>query len=423
MPPRKPCDISHPERTGDQPLPAGQIVAHIARRAVTMVPEAGPLADAAVIARGKEILEVGPRRVVLKGFSGTVLDHGPATLMPGLINAHCHVELAHLRGAISPGLGFTGWVRCLLSLPMAGFDEAAALAAAREMSHGGTCAVADIATRHPGRTARVLAREGLAGTVFFEAFGYTPPPGSEPDWPADLTGRDVPQDHTPRSGSTGSPGMPVAADGPDISLAGHALYSTHPERLRAAKAWTVRHGRPFSLHLAEHEGEVALLADGTGEFAELLRKRVLPADYRPPGRSPVAQADALGLLDARTLAVHAVHVDDADIRILIERGCGVCLCPRSNAFIGVGRAPWEKLAAAGAKLCLGTDSPASNTDLDLWNEVRYLLKHGKRFSLAAALAALTTIPAMVLGREKTLGMLAPGMRSGVTLLPGDLDGA
>ncbi|KUG29547.1 amidohydrolase [hydrocarbon metagenome] len=137
----------------------------------------------------------------------------------------------------------------------------------------------------------------------------------------------------------------------------------------------------------------------------------------------MAQADALGLLDARTLAVHAVHVDDADIRILVERGCGVCLCPRSNAFIGVGRAPWEKLAAAGARLCLGTDSLASNTDLDLWNEVRYLLKHGKRFSLTAALAALTTTPARVLGREKTMGMLAPGMRSGVTLLPGDLVGA
>lgn len=436
-----PCDppgTSHQEQTGALSLPAGQIVAHIARRAVTMIPEAGPLDDAAVIARGNVILEVGPRRAVLKGFSGTILDHGPATLMPGLINAHCHIGLAHLRGAIPPGLGFTGWVRCLLSLPMARFDEAAVGAAAREMVGSGIVCVADIAARHPGLAARALAREGLGGTVFFEAFGYTPPPGPEPDWPADLAGWDVPLDHAPCSGSPGSPGsagspgstaspglpdLPESPDRPDISLAGHALYSTHPERLRAAKAWTARHGKPFSLHLAEHEGEVALLADGTGEFAELLRQRVLPAGYRPPGRSPVAQAEALGLLDARTLAVHVVHVDDADIRILIERGCGVCLCPRSNAFIGVGRAPWEKLASAGARLCLGTDSPASNTDLDLWNEVRYLLKHGKGFSLTAALAALTTTPARVLGREKTMGMLAPGMHSGVTLLPGDLVGA
>ena len=408
MPPSDRNGTSRPERPGELPAPGGRVVAHTARRALTMVPGAAPLSDAAVIARGHEILAVGPRRAVLKGFSGTVVDHGPATLVPGLVNAHCHLELSHLRGAIPPGLGFTGWVRRLLSLPMAGFDEAAVAAAAREMSGSGTCAVADIATRHPGETFRALGREGLAGTVFFEAFGYAPPAGPEPEWPAGI--RDL-------------AGVPEHADAPDISLAGHALYSTHPDRLRAAKAWTARHSRPFSLHLAEHEGEVALLADGTGDFAELLRKRVLPADYRPPGRSPVAQADALGLLDARTLAVHVVHVTAADIRMLCERGCAVCLCPRSNAFIGVGRAPWEKLAAAGVRLCLGTDSPASNTDLDLWNEVRYLLDHWERFSLSAALAALTTNPARVLGREKTMGMLAPGMRSGVTLLPGDLDDA
>lgn len=306
---------------------------------------------------------------------------------------------------------------------MARFDEAAVEAAAREMLAGGAMAVADTATRHPGRTARTLARVGLVGTVFLEAFGYTPPAGPEPEWPADLAGFDVRPDHAPHFDSPDTPDTPFAPDLPDISLAGHALYSTHPERLQAAKAWTIRHGRPFSLHLAEHEGEVALLADGSGEFAALVRQRVLPADYRPPGRSPVAQAEALGLLDARTLAVHVVHVDDADIRILAQRGCGVCLCPRSNAFIGVGRAPWDKLAAAGARLCLGTDSPASNTDLDLWNEVRYLLEHWERFSLPAALAAMTTTPAQVLGLKKTMGMLAPGMRSGVTLLPGDLDDA
>jgi cytosine/adenosine deaminase-related metal-dependent hydrolase len=378
---------------------------------MTMVPGAGVLDDAAVIVRGRDILGVGPRRTVLHGFVGPRVDHGDATLVPGLVNAHCHLELSHLRGAIPPGLGFAGWVRRLTSLPMAGFDDAAARAAAREMAETGTVFVADIATRHPGKAARALAAGGLAGTVFFEAFGYAPPAGQEPDWPGDMP---------PPQGASGTPETPEA---PDISLAGHALYSTHPDRLRAAKAWTTRQGLPFSLHLAEHEGETALLADGSGEFAQLLRARVLPADYVPPGRSPVAQADALGLLDAHTLAVHVVHVDAADIRVLAERGCTVCLCPRSNAHIGVGTAPLNALAAAGIPLCLGTDSLASNTDLDLWNEVRYLLKHSDRFSLAAALLAVTTTPSRLLGRETSMGMLAPGMRSGLTLLPGDLENA
>lgn len=389
-----------PPLTHHGPDPS-RLTIHVARRALTMVPGAAPLDDAAVAVRGLEIVDVGPRRVVLKTCSGHVLDHGPATLIPGLINAHCHLELAHLRGAIPPGLGFAGWVRRLVSLPMRDFDQDAAIAAAREMAASGTAGVADIATRHPGRTARVLLREGLAGVVFFEEFGFAPPAGADPEFPADMD-------------------EPVAGEAVQVSVAGHALYSTHPDRLRAAKAWTLRHNRPFSLHLAEHEGEVRLLRDGTGEFADLLRERILPRDYRPPGRSPVAHADALGLLDAHTLAVHAVHIDDRDIRTLVSRGCGVCLCPRSNAFIGVGQAPWDALFTAGARMCLGTDGPASNHDLDLWNEVRYLLDTWKNSSLAVVLAALTVNPARTLGLEKTMGMLAPGMRSGVTLLPGDI---
>jgi cytosine/adenosine deaminase-related metal-dependent hydrolase len=384
---------------------SGRMTAHVARRVMTMAPGAAPLADAAVIVRDREILAVGPRRSTLAGFSGPVLDHGPATLVPGLINAHCHLELSHLRGAIPSGLGFAEWVRRLVALPMGVFDQDAAQAAAREMRTSGTACVADIATRHPGAAARTFSRDDLDFITFFEEFGFTPPAGDTPSWPADLLR------------------LPHGLFAGHISVAGHALYSTHPDRLRAAKAWATRHGKPFSLHLAEHLGEVALLADGTGDFADLLRKRVLPRDFRPPGRSPVAHADALGLLDEHTLVVHAVHVDAADIRILAERNCGVCLCPRSNAYIGVGRAPAEKLAASGARICLGTDSPASNTDLDLWNEVRYLLNHWESFSLADALAALTTTPARLLGRGNTLGMLVTGMRSGVALLPVDLEDA
>lgn len=406
--PHSPAAPGLPGQASGPDVPA---VAHVARRALTMVPGAPPIDDAAVIVRGREVLDAGVRRTVLRGFSGPVTDHGPATLLPGIVNAHCHLELSHLHGAIPPGLDFTAWVRRLLSLPMAGFEEAAVSEAIRGMAETGTAFVADIATRHPGKSLVALSREGMAGTVFFEAFGYAPPTGQEPDWPGGMP---------PASGASGRPETPGA---PDVSLAGHALYSTHPDRLRAAKAWTGRHDRPFSLHLAEHRGEVELLATGGGEFAELLRKRVLPPGYRPPGRSPVAQADALGLLDPRTLAVHAVHVTAADIRILAQRGTTVCLCPRSNAYIGVGQAPAEAYLAAGVPFCLGTDSPASNWDLDLWNEVRYLLNHVERFSLSAVLAALTTTPARLLGREKTMGMLAPGMRSGVTLLPGDLESA
>ena len=183
-------------------------------------------------------------------------------------------------------------------------------------------------------------------------------------------------------------------------------------------AWCARQNKTFTLHLAEHPGEVELLATGKGAFAEILAERILPKDFTPPGMSPVAYADALNLLDDRTLAVHCVRLSDTDIEILRTRRVNVCLCPRSNAFIGVGRAPWERLAHAGINLCLGTDSLGSNHDLNLWNEAEYVLDNFKgALSLADVLAWMTTNPAGALGLEQTLGELTPGKQARYSVVP------
>ncbi|MFP5258214.1 MAG: amidohydrolase family protein, partial [Acidobacteriota bacterium] len=204
------------------------------------------------------------------------------------------------------------------------------------------------------------------------------------------------------------------------TASGHALYSTSPDTLRRAKALCRDRGAPFCLHLAEHPGEVELLASGTGEFAALLRGRLLPGDWRAPGRTPVAEAQAQGLLGRDTLAVHAVHLTKADVAILADSGATACLCPRSNARIGVGTADAPALLAAGIPLALGTDSLASNDDLDLWNEVRALLAAHPGLPGRAILAALTVVPARLLGRANDLGRLAPGATGGIAVIPPDL---
>jgi cytosine/adenosine deaminase-related metal-dependent hydrolase len=385
------------------PLAAGPR-AVTARHMLPMTPGAGRVDDAAVIVRGRHVLAAGPRRQVLRGFAGPVEDFGDAVLVPGLLNAHVHLELSGLGGRSPRGAGFPAWAAWLsgqdLSPPAAGVLATAA----RQMAATGTAGVIDVGSRAGPAVVGALAAEGLSGLVCHETIGFRRRPGADP--PPDLP-------PALEAAVRQTPGVRAAPSG-------HALYSTSPDSLRRAREACRRLGAPFCLHLAETAGEVELLATGTGELAALLLGRLLPRDYRPPGRSPVAEALSLGLLGPDALAVHAVWLSGADRRLLADTGTAVCLCPRSNRHIGVGTADAPALFAAGVPLCLGTDSLASNDDLDLWNEVRALLADHPDFPGQALLPALTTTPARILGRDRELGLLAPGAVGGYAVVPPDL---
>lgn len=381
-----------------------------ARRALSPAPDGGPalrLDDAAVILDGRRILDAGPRRTVLSGFSGPVEDLGEVTLVPGLVNAHVHLELSHLRGRAPHQAGFAAWAAWLVRETRSAGDsrsaqETAIAGAVAAMAAAGTGAVIDIGGPGVLRVAAALEAAGLAGLACQEYFGFRPP--RPEDLPPALAALEAAPRRLVR-----------------LAASGHALYSTSPENLRRARQACRRRGAPFSLHLAEHREESELLATGTGPLADLLRHRVLPRDYRPPGRSPVAEAFALGLLGPDVLAVHAVWCDRSDRALLAATGTVACLCPRSNARIGVGLADAPGLLAAGVPLCLGTDSLASNDDLDLWNEVRTLLADHPGFPPRAVLPALTATPARLLGRPAELGRVGPGAVGGIAIVPPDLE--
>lgn len=364
-----------------------------AARALTLTPGRPMLADAAVVHDGSRILAVGAHRDLAPSHRGPVQDLGEATLVPGLINAHGHLELAHLRGRIRGGQGFLAWVRELLGEPM-GLTPSAVREGLREMRKAGIAACADVSTRNAEAMAGLLRESGLFYVLFAEAIG--------------------------RGGGN------LAACGREPSgvrsLAGHALYSTEPEILCRAKAATREAGLPFSLHLAEHDDEIEILASGSGPFMDLLVSRGLMAGFDPPGNTPVERAAELGLLDGKTLAVHCVKVTDRDIGLLAASKASVCLCPRSNERIGVGRAPWERLARAGINLCLGTDSLASCPDLDLWGEaLAFAQGFAGRLDRESVAALLTRNPARALGIHADFGELAPGRRAVFAQAPAWLD--
>lgn len=362
---------------------------HRAARIMTLAKGVGTLEDAAVLVEDGTILQVGPYAELRSG-DVEVMDHKDAVLVPGLINAHCHLELSHLQGQTLDGVGFVKWVEHLLSLPLMDPDPEAVRAACETLKASGTVMVGDIATRFPEQMAEIMDRAGLSFVSFREAIGEAVPDSTIPE------GNYVHGSH---------------------SAAGHSLYTTHRDLLKAAKRETASRGLPFALHLSEHEDELNIMLGRHSAFLDMLQSRGRLLDFRAPGQRPVQYADALGLLDERTLAVHCVQLDDEDISALARSGATVCLCPRSNRFIGVGRAPWERLRKSGVPLCLGTDSIASNDDLDLWNEAVFMKEHWHGgLDLADVVAMMTRVPARILGAEH-LGSLEPGKAAAFAEVP------
>ncbi|MCF8105257.1 MAG: amidohydrolase family protein [Desulfohalobiaceae bacterium] len=369
-----------------QALRAGKIM--------TMAPDRPLLTDGVLLAADGIIHEIAAYREIKKEYLGPIQDLGPGIMAPGLINAHTHLELSHLKGRTVTGLGFEDWVQSLIRLPLKGIDARTLARVRADLSAGGTACVGDISGHSPSLMHDFLSASGLFFHLFLEQIGFRekalhPLPGKQ---------------NRLRS-----------------SPSGHALYSTHHRTLQLIKGWCREQGHPFAVHLAEHPGEVELLTTGQGRLAGILKKGLLPESFTPPGLTPVTFADRLGLLDPGTLAVHVVYASPEEIELLARRGAAVCLCPRSNALIGVGRAPAEKLLAAGIDVCLGTDSLCSNTDLDLFAEAAFFARDlHLDLGLEQLLALITRNPARILNMDKEIGTLERGKRALFSLVPEEL---
>jgi len=288
-------------------------------------------------------------------------DLGDVAILPPLANAHTHLQLSWLGGKTLWRHGFTLWLKSMLPLLMpaigAGFGSPAQLAAldnACKSLTEQTAYAGDVGGSITGALAAAQAaahKHDLTITHFCEWFGFAPD-GSP--WPERCHSE-------------------IAQNG-DTSCApsAHGLYSTSAANVRKAHAFCKRHGRVFSIHLAESEEETELLCAGTGPLAELYRGCVLPPNWRPPGMRPLPYAQKLGILGHGTLAVHGVQLDQKEIELLAASGAALCLCPRSNYNLAVGEAPVGGLMASGTLLCLGTDGLTSSTDLDIRNEALFL---------------------------------------------------
>ncbi len=370
--------------------------------------DAGVIRDGvAIVGRRGEIVECGPGAEVLPRHAGLPVERVRGVVLPGLVNAHTHLELSSLRGQVPGGAGFVPWVEHLIGLRAeARPDEEpdAIERAVRELDAFGTVAVGEVTNSLAAVPA--LARLGLVGCVFHEVFGVE----------LDPLERRVAALTTIVAERVGAWPTEDLAYAPTP----HTLYTTHREVVRRLVCNARESGARASVHLAEHAAERRFLEAGDGPIVAWYEARLkLRRDLiEHVGKSPVDFADELGVLAPHVLVVHLTDARPAELELVAGRGCPVVFCPRSNLHIETKLPPLHAALAAGITPALGTDSLASNTSLDVLSEARALADRFPGVPAVALLRMATWEGARALGRSD-VGRVVKGARPGLFAIEGD----
>ena len=367
---------------------------------------APPVPRGRVDVRDGRIIGVGAAAGADGAPGRPVVDLGRSAILPALVNAHCHLELSGLRGAVAPAPSMPRWVDGLLERRAEAGppDPDAMRRSVAEARASGTGLFGDVG--NTAAAAPVLAEAGMPARLFREVLAF---PAHAASTAVDAAAADL--------------GSVAAAGRVRVGLAAHAPYSVGPAAFAALDAAArERFPGPRSIHLAESPEEVEFLRTGRGPWRDLLERlgRWDPA-WTPPGCGPVEYLDRLGWLRGGLVAVHGVQLTDAELRRLAGRGVSLVTCPRSNAWTGVGHPPIERFLRSGVRLAVGTDSLASAPDLDLFSELALMRRLAPSAPARRLLACATLHGAEALGFDDELGAVAPGRRAdliGVRIPPG-----
>lgn len=364
-------------------------------RARWLIPVSGPPVEFGTLAiRGDTILAVEP-----SATKPVDVDLGDCVILPGLVNTHTHLDLSGLRGRLTPCRPLPDWLHAVVrqrrqqSPAEVTKDIRAGLA--ESLRHGVTL-VGDIASG--GLSWEVLAVARLRSVVQFELLGLTRT-RAHFLWSAMLDWmRTHPANDQCRAG-----------------LSPHAPYSVRRSLFRAAGALAGARGLPLSVHLAESRDELQLLRDHEGPFRSFLES----VGVWDPGGLCAGVGDVQDALAPapHRLLVHGNYLDPAQVR----PGATVVYCPRTHAAFGHDPHPLPRLLAAGVRVALGTDSLASNPDLDILAEARFVRRTFPEVPAQALLRSITLSGAEALGWADTAGSLEPGKSADLVVIP--LEGA
>ena len=373
---------------------------HIAKYVLA---EAGMLfRDAAVhISDPGRISRLEPWQSPPPSLQTKVIDWGSAIILPGLVNAHTHLELSRLKGRMGKPRTFTGWLQDLIGerrkLSREDYLDSAREGAQLSLASG-TTLLGDISTA--GFSREALKAEKLRKAVFEEVLSFSP------DHAADsVAGLKQRLQHTERDALLIS------------GISPHAPYSVSPRLYREVAQLAKEMGIRIATHVAETRGELEFLERGTGDFRDLLSDLdALPAGWVAPGMPPIPYLEALGCLDQPAILIHCNYLDEDSMARILSRSCSVVYCPRSHAFFGNEPHPVRRLLDMGINVAIGTDSLASNDSLSVLEEMRFLFRIRKDLKCDEILRMATLNGAVALDFGSVLGRLRRGYWADMTIL-------
>ncbi len=360
--------------------------------------DAPPLEDGRVTVDDQRIAKVGETT-----DAAEVVDLGDAALLPGLVNAHTHLEFSALEQPLGQaGMPLPDWIRLVITYRSEAADAVETRLARgwQECLAAGVTTVGEIATTPWPRTENEA--NACRGVLFRELIGLSSARVGQ--------SLDMARDH-----------LAAAPGGWRPGLSPHAPYTVRPDLLEQAVQLANAAGAAVAMHVAESREELQLLQEAGGPFRTLLDDLgAWDAAAIPQGVRPWNYLQALSRA-RRSLVIHGNYLQEDEIALLARRrrSMSVVYCPRTHAYFQHHRYPLAKLLAAGARVALGTDSRASNPDLSLLEEMRFAARRHNP-PLAHVLRTGTLAGAEALGLADEAGSITPGKPANlcVIALPG-----
>lgn len=331
---------------------------------ITMNANSDVYKNGAIAIQGDHFAGVGGQEIVADYLAEQIVDCGGSAVMPGLINAHTHAPMTLLRG-LADDLRLDVWLMGYM-MPVErefvspDYCRLGTMLACAEMIRSGVTSFADM-YYYEEHVARAAAEAGMRAVCSQTVLKFPSPDAGSYDDSLGAAREFI-------KGWTGHP-LIVPSVGP------HAPYTCTPQIIKACASLAAETCAPLHIHIAETPFEVQ---DSLKQY----------------GQREVPWVEMYNMFDAKVIAAHCVHVDQTEIRILGRVGAGVAHCPTSNLKLASGLAPVAKMLELGLNVGIGTDGPASNNDLDMFEEMR----------LTAILAKGTTGDPTLLPAKQALGM-------------------
>ena len=384
-----------------------------ARIVVTM--HGAPIENGAVAVSGNRIVDVGRFDDIKTRNAGKAVDLGEQVLLPGLINAHCHLDYTCLRGKIAPRKSFTDWIGAINSekSELSPKDYVASINDGfEEAKRFGTSAIANL-TAFPELILQVQ-------------------PSIRTCWFAELIDIRAPEhtnelvDAAIETLARARPQLARRGEGAPWGLAPHALFTASSNLFRRCEEVAQNNNVLLTTHLAESREEMQMFRDASGplyEFMKSIGRTMNDCENETPLGLFVGAASperaSWGHALPHWIVAHLNELTESDFALLERSNSNfhVVHCPRSHNYFGHSPFAFDRLSSLGFNICLGTDSLASNESLSLFAEMRAFQKEFRSVSPEEIFRMVTVNPARALRYENLLGQIRPGFGADLIAVP------